>query len=126
MKIQIQVALEHGVMFLYDPYGAVDIPPDTGASPITLTKNCVCFQVRPFVDGEAHVTLSNSIAPLEIDADLTYTLPTASNHIALTDVPLNYYGLLRVKGEESTVRIWNYEECGVEMTWIQLTDLELF
>jgi hypothetical protein len=126
MQITVQVLLEHGIMFLYDPYAEVKIPSDTGASPITYTENCICFQVAPYVDGQAHVILSDEGFDGIKEPTFTIDLPAPSKYISLTDVPVNYYGMLRLKGDTASINIWNYEENGSERTWVQITNLDTF
>ena len=68
VKIDLRVPLEHGVLFLTDPYAEPEFPADTGAAPVTATQSCVAFWVSHYVDGEAEVTLTdlhppNSVAP---------------------------------------------------------------
>jgi hypothetical protein len=126
MQITVRVSLEHGVMFLYDPYAEVEIPPDTGAAPITVTHTCLCFRVAPYVDSEAHVTLSDEPFDPNIKATFAADLSVPNKYIALSDSQINYYGSLRVLNDVAKVFLWNYEEEDMEKTWIQVANLAIF
>jgi hypothetical protein len=49
-----------------------------------------------------------------------------SGHIALTDVPGNYYCILRVKSKYADLLIWNYEENDAEGSWVKVKDIDSF
>lgn len=126
MKIRVQVALEHGIMFLYDPYADTEIPKDTGAAPITATENCVCFQVASYVDGNADVILSDLPLTDVPQENFSSRIDTPSKHISLTDVPVNYYTILKLQNNFANIKIWNFVEEGFERSWVQITNLDLF
>jgi hypothetical protein len=126
MKIHVQVPLEYGILFLHDPYGEAEIPSDTGAAPITFTDTCVCFQVAQYVSGDADVTLSDRPFDDSIPVTFSRRIQTPKKYISLTDVPVNYYFLYRLKYDFADIRIWNRTEGGQEKTWVQVTELDLF
>ncbi len=125
MKIHVQVPLEYGILFLHDPYGEAEIPSDTGAAPITFTDTCICFQVAQYVSGDADVTLSDQ--PFDDSTPVTFSrrIQTPKKYISLTDVPVNYYFLYRLKDVFAEIRIWNYTDAGKEKSWIQVSELDL-
>lgn len=125
MRIHIQVSLEYGILFLYDPHSKLEIPPDTGAAPITFTETCICFQVAAYVDGDANVTLSDQ--PFDSTSPtFSRRIATPTKYISLTDVPVNYYFLHRLKADFADIRIWNYTDAGMEKSWVQVSELDLF
>lgn len=126
MQIKIQVALEHGIMFIHDPNEEVEVPADTGAAPFTYSRNCICFWVTNWVDGDTYVTLTDEGFPANIAPSFSADIPTPSKIIALSDVPVNYYGMLRVRDAAATVKIWNYEEDDKAKTWVQISNLDVF
>jgi hypothetical protein len=126
MKIKIEVSLEYGIMFLHDPYNDVDFPEDTGASPITFTDSCICFQVASYINSDAKVTLSSDPYDTSITPDISHRILTKSKFIGLTDVPVNYYGIIALKNEYADIKIWNYVENEQESSWIQIGNLDLF
>ena len=126
MKIHVQVRLEYGILFLNDPYGEAEIPSDTGAAPITFTDTCICFQVAQYVSGDADVTLSDQ--PFDESTPPTFSrrIATPTKYISLTDVPVNYYFMHRLKGDFADIGIWNYTEEDMEKSWVQVRELDLF
>lgn len=126
MKIRVQVLLEHGILFLYDPYGDAEIPSDTGAAPITFTDSCVCFQVAAYVDGDVDVTMSDQAFAEPVSPTFSGRIKATTGHISLTDVPGNYYCILRTKTDYADIDIWNYEQDGIDMSWIRVQEIDLF
>lgn len=126
MKIEVQISLEYGIMFLHDPYNDVEFPKDTGAAPITYTDSCICFQVASYIDGDAKVTLSSDPYDASIAPNMSRRILSKSKFIGLTDVPVNYYGIIALKNQYADVKIWNYLESEYELSWIQIENLDLF
>jgi hypothetical protein len=126
MKIHIQTPLQYGILFLYDPDSKPEIPPDTGAAPVTFTDTCICFQVAAYVDGDADVILSDE--PFDDTTPPTFSrrIAAPTKYIALTDVPVNYYLVHRLKADFADIRIWSYVEDGSEKSWVQISKLDLF
>jgi len=125
MKIQIEILLEYGIMFLHDPYGDVEFPQDTGAAPMTFTDSCIGFQVASYVDGNAHVTLSDNYYSEEIRPSFSKKVACLSKFISLTDVSVNYYAMLALRDSFAEINIWNFEFNGEEYSWVQIENLEL-
>jgi hypothetical protein len=125
MKVHVQVSLQYGILFLYDPDGKPQIPSDTGAAPITFTDTCVCFWVADYVTG-ADVTLSNR--PFDDSTPPTFSrrIITPTKYISVSDVPVNYYFLHRLKTDFADIDIWNYMENGREKSWVQISGLDLY
>jgi hypothetical protein len=126
MKIRVQLPLEHGILFLYDPYSDPEIPKDTGASPVTSTDSCICFQVASYVDGDADVTLSDMPVAEGVSPAFSGRIQVSSKNISLTDVPGNYYCILKLKAKIADINIWNYKEDDIERSWIQINEIDLF
>jgi hypothetical protein len=126
VKIQVQVSLEYGILFLYDPYNEPEIPLDTGAAPITHTDTCVCFQVRAYVDGDAEVTISDQPLSSLLVPTFVGQISAPSQCISLVDVSTNYYCLLKLVNIFAKVKIWSVIDQGIEKSWIQISNLDLF
>ena len=126
MKIRVQVPLKYGILFLQDPYGDPEIPEDTGAAPITFTESCVCFQVAAYIDGDTDVTLSDEAYAGHALPSFAGKIHTPGKHISLTDVPGSHYCILALKSSSADIIIWNHDENGVEASWIQISELDLF
>jgi len=126
MKIRVQLPVEYGILFLYDPYGDPEIPQDTGAAPITFTDSCICFQVASYVDGDADVTVSDLPFAENVPPAFSGKMQVPSKNIALIDVSSNYYCILRLKTNLADVAIWAYEDNEAEMSWIQINEIDLF
>ena len=59
-KIEVNLASEYGIMFLYDSKVKPIFPPEAGTEPITRTSSCLAFSVLVYVDGDAKITLTSS------------------------------------------------------------------
>lgn len=125
MRIRIETSLMHGILFLYDPYGDPEFPKDTGASEITFTDSCICFQVPSYVDGETDVTISDNglfdSAPV-----FSSRIITPKKYIALADSFSNYYAIIKLKYNFTNINIWNSEYSDQESSWIQIVDVDIF
>lgn len=126
MKIQIQTALEHGVLFLLDPYGEVEIPPDTGAAPVTITDTCIAFHVRDYLDGDVDVTVSNEACAGQAQAEFSGTLHVPNKVVSILDSRQFYYCMLPVLNENPRITLWRYGEESLEEAWIKIDDLDLY
>lgn len=123
MKIRIQIGLEHGVLFLFDPHAEPEIPLDAGAATVTSTETCIAFQALHYVDGEADVTISD--APFSGDAKSSYDkrILCLSKSVAVIDDNGNRLSVLSVVDKYADVKIWYYEDLSV---WIQIVNLYVF
>jgi hypothetical protein len=83
-RFQLQLSVEHPVLFLSDPTKEETVPPDTGAAVVTATDDCVCFWVQPYIDGEAQVTLSDQPCK-DGEACFSGTMSTPGRVVALSD-----------------------------------------
>ena len=126
MQIRVQTPLEHGVLFILDPYGDAKIPEDTGATAITFTRSCVCFPVTSHVDGEADVIITNRPMSGRGNPSFYGVIEAKGKYISLLDSRDNYYCLLRLTDEHADVHIWSYHEDGADRTWVQISNLEIF
>lgn len=126
MRIQVQVSLRYGVLFLSDPYGDPEIPADTGAAPITSTSTCICLQVASYVDGDANVILSDKSYSDDVNPTFSRKIASASKYVSVTDVAVNYYCILRLMDEYADINIWEIENDDDRMSWVQVKNLETF
>jgi hypothetical protein len=118
-RFQIQLAVEHPVLFLSDPTGDETIPSDTGAAVVTATENCVCFWVQPYVDGEAQVTISDQPCEDGI-ACFSGTISTPGKIVTLSDSHRFAYLNVPVHGVETPIDVWASDAASPEWTWIRL------
>lgn len=126
MKISIQVSVEHGVLFLYDPYEGYEIPSDTGAGEFTYTDSCICFWVPSYIDGNARVTVSDLPFSKERGPDFARTIKSSGKSIGLADPIGNYYCLLRLTDNFASINIWNYERRNRKLSWVQIKNVDIF
>lgn len=59
-RAETTIHIPHGVVFLYDPTMIVDVPPDTGVSPVLSTSDCVSLWTVHEVDGPTTLVLTDS------------------------------------------------------------------
>jgi hypothetical protein len=58
--IQVDIASEYGMMFLYDSKVRPTFPTEAGTSPVSWTSTCLAFSVLIYVDGNAKIRLCDS------------------------------------------------------------------
>lgn len=58
--IQVDIASEYGMMFLYDSKVRPAFPTEAGTSPVSWTSTCLAFSVLIYVDGNAKIRLCDS------------------------------------------------------------------
>lgn len=126
MKISVENSLEHGVLFLYDPYMNYSIPYDTGAGEFTSTDSSVCFWVPSYIDALARVVVSEQPFKNDRLPDFERRIKAPGKSIALADVPQNYYCLLKLKNTYADIRIWNYESGKAKRSWVQILNIAVF
>jgi hypothetical protein len=125
MKIQLELLVEHGVLFISDPYQDDDVPQDTAAAPITFTDTCIAFHVRPYVDGEVHITVSNEdFDGVDIPVFAGF-IDTPSKNISISDSHRVLYSMLPVKGQRTHIEIWYYGQNN-DRVWVKTNDLKSF
>ncbi len=118
-KFQIEMPVEHAILFLSDPAVEVSIPPDTGASVVTTTADCICFWVAPDVDGDARVTISDQ--PCEQgERVFSGTVLTPSRVLSLTDSSVFTHLNLPVSDAETNIDIWMDDPSQPDWAWVKL------
>ena len=125
VKIDVRVPLEHGVLFLSDPYAEVEVPSDTGAALVTGTRSCVAFAVTGYVDGEADVTLTDLRPPTGKAPSFTARLDTNSKVVGLSDSTGFNWAMLPVKGETAMLEIW-HGVLGEDRVWVRIEGIDSF
>jgi hypothetical protein len=68
-KIEIKIASEYGIMFLYDSNIRPEFPLNAGEKGITATDTCIAFSVLSYVDGDANVVLADDDAEFTISSE---------------------------------------------------------
>jgi hypothetical protein len=122
MKIKLEVALEHAVAFLSDPYVNDIAPVDIGEKPIAFTDNCVAFVVRPYFDGGAVITVSTDRPDDESNPVLKTSMNCESGVISLSDSRRFNYCLFPIEGKFVHIEIWKLKN-DAEEVWIKLAPL---
>jgi hypothetical protein len=118
-RFQLQLSVQHPVLFLSDPTGDETVPLDTGAAVVTATDDCVCFWVQPYVDGEAQVTISDQ--PCEDGvACFSGTISTPGKIVTLSDSNKFAYLNMPVKDVQTRFDVWASDATQPELTWIRL------
>ena len=54
------IAVPHGVVFLYDPTMAIDIPSDTSAAPVSCSSDCLALWTVNEADGLTTLVLADN------------------------------------------------------------------
>ncbi|HEV7159422.1 MAG TPA: hypothetical protein VGN38_13785 [Caulobacteraceae bacterium] len=105
-KIELTLAVEHGVMFLHGAGEGVSIPDDTGVKNISITENCVSFRVKTYVDGDAIVELGDpSISNFEEQEYFSGSINCMSKSISLSDSYGFVYASLPLDAEIAAISI---------------------
>ena len=60
-KIDVNLSSEYGIMFLYDSKVRPVFPVEAGKDPVMWTTTCLAFSVLIYVDGDASITLCDSL-----------------------------------------------------------------
>ena len=125
VKIDVRVPLEHGVLFLTDPYAEVEVPPDTSAALVTSTSSCTAFIVSCYVDGEAEVTLTDLRPPTDRGPSFTTRLATHSKVLGMSDSSAFNWILMPVKEEWVTLEFW-HDVFGEDRVWVRVKEIDSF
>jgi hypothetical protein len=124
LKIQVEIAVEHGVLFLSDPYSDEEVPPDTGAAVVTTTPACIAFQVADYASGDAKVILADHAPADASTPDFRGSLRTDSSIIALSDSRRFNYCFVPVEGPAARLAIWaSYDGDGSVWVYVENSDL---
>lgn len=121
MKVRLQIALEHAVAFLADPYADHLAPLDIGEKPIAATDGCIAFHVRPYFEGGADITVSSE-EPLAREPDFEKTLTCESGVISISDSTRFNYCMFPIDGKIVEIKIWNPSSNGNGI-WIKLSPI---
>ena len=104
MKLSFQAEMEHGVMFLSDPYNRDIVPIDTGASSVTYTEDCVALWVPSYIDGEAKIVIGD-IDDSSIYYDHKISIKCRSKIISLSNSNRFNYCLVELNTDNPLLRI---------------------
>lgn len=81
-RLEANLPVPNGVVFLYDPSAIIDVPPDTGAGPVLATDNCVSLWTVHEVDGSATLVLTDTYEDLDCKVVFRGRLKTAGRKLA--------------------------------------------
>lgn len=126
MKMQLQIPLEYGLLFLSDPYADDEVPSDTGAAPVTYTDTCVALQITSYVDGEADVTLSDQDFVSEGKQIFSGNIKIPSQVISLSDPNRFNYFMLPLSQPICFITVWEYRGFSGRKLWATLSNIALF
>ncbi|MCK0127982.1 hypothetical protein [Erythrobacter sp. F6033] len=118
-KFQLQISVEHPVLFLSDMTAEENVPADTGAAVVTASDDCVCFWVQPYFEGEAKVTVSDQPCENGV-ACFTGTIRSPGKIVSISDSNGFSYLNVPVKEAETQVSIWVSEIENPEWTWVKI------
>ncbi len=120
MKCKLEVALEHPVMFLSDPYYDDTASLEIGDKPIASTDSCIAFRVRPYFEGGANVTISSEKPPSSKKPDYRGTMQFQSGVVSLSDSGRFNYCMFSIDMSQAEIEIWILED---ESVWITASGL---
>lgn len=120
MKANLEIMLEHPVMFLSDPYAEDFAPLDIGEKLIASNEDCIAFMVRPYFEGGADVTISSENHHTFDLPDFKTGITTQSGTISLSDSYRFNYLIFPVKGPKVDVEIWSLDDGGI---WVRINSL---
>lgn len=125
MKMQLQIPLEYGLLFLSDPYGEDEVPPDTGAASVTFTDTCVAMQTPAYVDGDADIIISDLELSDEGKHIFSGAIEVPSQIISLSDPKRFNYFMLPLSEPYCSVNVWEYNRGNNRKIWVTLTNIDL-
>lgn len=126
MKVQLQIPLEYGLLFLSDPYSDAEVPWDTGGAPVTYTETCVALQVTPYIDGEADIVLSNALFSTSQNPIFSGNILVPSKIISLSDPYRFNYCMLPLGEPSCRLTVWEYGERAERKLWVEISNIQLF
>ncbi|WP_286772731.1 MULTISPECIES: hypothetical protein [unclassified Sphingomonas] len=119
-RLQMQVETAHPILFLADAAPVVSIPPDTGASFVTATHDCLAFWVLASVDGASLVTVSDEACEAGGAPLFDGTIDAPSGIVTLMDSSTFRYLNVPVFSGRLSVRVWAEDDQNPEWVWLQL------
>ncbi|WP_146151006.1 hypothetical protein [Allosphingosinicella deserti] len=119
-KFELQMPVEHAVLFLSDPSVDETVPEDTSASAVTATGDCICFWVQSDVDGPSDVTVSDQPCDRGGIECFTGELLTPQRIVTLSTSRGFAYLNVPVRDESTEVRIWMSDAAQPEWAWVKL------
>ena len=120
MKSKLEVALEHPVMFLSDPYADDTASLDIGDKLIAATDSCIAFRVRPYFEGGANVTVSSEKHHSLKGPSYQGTMDSRSGVVSLSDSGRFNYCMFPIDGKKADFEIWILDD---ESVWIRVNPL---
>lgn len=119
-RFQMQMEVEHAILFLSDAIDDFAIPDNTGSAFVVATADCLAFCVMPDVDGASLVTVTDH----DCDSGTKLwsgTLSVTSGVVTLSDSAAFHYIYLPTPAREVEVDIWADDERYPEWVWIKLS-----
>jgi hypothetical protein len=118
--LQMQVDTAHPILFLTDPSAIGAQLPDTGATFVTTTEDCLAFYVLAYVDGASLVTISDQACEFGGAPLFNGFINSPSGIVTLSDSSNFRYLNMPVPEGRVTVRIWAEHHRHPEWVWLQL------
>ncbi|MBB4000480.1 hypothetical protein [Aureimonas pseudogalii] len=119
-KFQMQVETAHPVLFLTDDASDILIPEDTGASFVTVTRNCLTFWVMSFVDGASCVTVSDQACEADGRKLFSGSIDASSGVVTLTDSSGFRYLNVPVPSGRVAISVYADDDRNPDWVWLQL------
>ncbi|MDQ0249991.1 ferredoxin [Sphingomonas kyeonggiensis] len=105
-KIDVKIASEYGIMFLYDASIRPYFPSNAGEQCVTYTDTCIAFSVLSYVDGDANVVLMEDESDITIGNEVFYgELLCPSKALSLFDTDGRGIVTLPLKKESARISI---------------------
>ena len=117
---QMQVDTAHPVLFLSDPSSIGAYLPDTSATFVTSTEDCLAFWVLAYVDGASLVTISDEACKTGGEIMFSSAINSPSGIVSLSDSSNFRYLNVPVPEGRVTVRVWAENARHPEWVWLQL------
>lgn len=106
MKISLEIAFEHAVGFLSDPYRDVTAPSDFSHTEVIASDECIAFMMRPYFDGGAVITIS-SVPPMGFGTSIFASrVLCESGVLSLSDSNGFHYCMIPVLKKNPNIEIW--------------------
>ncbi len=118
-KFELQIPVEHAVLFLSDPTVDEAMPSDTGAAVVTATDDCICFWVQPYDEGGAQLTISDQPCK-DGEGYFSGTINTPSKILTVSDSRRFPYLNVPVEDVKTPIEMWAFDAENPRWTWIRL------
>jgi hypothetical protein len=109
-KIEVNLSLEYGIMFLHDSIDNPEIPADVGKYPIAHTSTCIAICALNYVDGNARFVIADGEYESKLDEYFKGEISCPSKSLSLSDSNGFHFASVPIDGQFAKISIRMSEE----------------